>query len=116
MNIVWEELRSKATVSTLMGSLRSREVACILKLRFHFTGEIDLAQVLEDMTPPEQGISPAAESQDPRALIFEQWSFVKKARNYEELSPMDAEGTGSQSPLRKRIRSDSDTGDEELYD
>ena len=29
---------------------------------------------------------------------------------------MDTEGTGFQSSLRKRIRSDSDTGDEEMFD
>ena len=63
MNIVREELRSKATESTLMGSLRSRDVACILRLRFHLTGDIDLEQVLEDMMPPEQDMTPAIESQ-----------------------------------------------------
>ena len=34
MDIIWQELRSKATEDTLMEPLRRRDVAAILKLRF----------------------------------------------------------------------------------
>ena len=53
MDIVWEELRSMATAITLKGRLCPRDVACILKLRFDLTGNIDLEQVLEQIMPPE---------------------------------------------------------------
>ena len=48
MDIFWEELRSKATEMTLIGPLCPRDVACTLKLRFDFTDNIDLEQVLEE--------------------------------------------------------------------
>ena len=54
MDIIWEGLKCRATEDTLRGSLRIRDVAAILKLRFDFSaGEIDLEQVLEGMMPPE---------------------------------------------------------------
>ena len=115
MIIVWEELRTKATETTLMGNLRSRDVACILKLRFHLTGDIDLEQVLEEMMPPEQDMTPAIESQEIQEDVFLiDGVFVKKARSYEEMNPVDTQETGFQCPVRKRIRSDSDAYEEEL--
>ena len=70
MNIVWEELRSKATEMTLMGPLRPRYVACILKLRFDLTGNIDLGQVLEQIMPPEQDVTHAIRSQEVQEDVF----------------------------------------------
>ena len=113
MDIIWEELRSKATEDTLMSPLRRRDVAAILKLRFDFSaGEIDLEQVLEEMMPPEQGATPVLGPQEPQDEVFMvgRTYIVKKARSYEE---MDAMPSSSQSPSRKRIRSDSDTWEDE---
>ena len=116
MNIVSEELRSKATDTTLMGNLCSRDVAYILRLRFYLTGDVDLEQVLEEAMPPEQDMT-AIESQEIEEDVFLiDRVFVKKARSYEEMNPVDTEETGSQSPLRKRIRSDSDVYEEELVE
>ena len=41
-------------------------------------------------------------------------TFVKKARSHEEMDRMDTEEFSSQSPSRKRIRSDSDGWEDEL--
>merc|ERR1712020_613077 len=83
MNIIWQELRSKATDETLKRPLRTRDVASILKLRFDLSaGEIDLERVLEEMMPPEQGAIPAFESQETQDEIFVIGrTFVKKARS-----------------------------------
>ena len=92
--------------------LRTRDVATILKLRFDLSaGEIDLERVLEEMIPPEQGAIPVFGSQETQDEVFViGGSFVKKARSHEEMDRMDTEGSSSQSPSRKRIRSDSDAG------
>ena len=117
MNIVWEELKSKATETTLMNNVGSRDVACILRLRFHLTGDIELVPVLEETTPPEQDVNPADESQEIHEDVFLiDGVFVKKAKSYEEINPVDTEDTGSQSPLRKQIRCDSDTYEEGLFE
>ena len=70
MDFVWEELRSKATDETLTSPLRPRDVACILKLRFDLSGNIDLEQVLEEMVPPEQEAVPAIGLQEAQEEVF----------------------------------------------
>ena len=42
MDVVWEELTMRASEFTLRGNLRSRDVACILKIRYNLKDEIDL--------------------------------------------------------------------------
>ena len=70
MDIVWEELRCKATEMTLMGKLRPRDFACILRLTFDLTGDVDLEQVLEEVIPPEQDVTPAIGSQEVQEDVF----------------------------------------------
>ena len=114
MDIVWKELRSKATEMTLMANFLPRDVACILKLRFDLIGDVDLEQVLEEKMPPEQDVAPVIESQEVQEDVFViDGAFGKKARSFEEMNHVDTEETGSQSPLRKRIRSDSNVYEEE---
>ena len=114
MDVIWEELRSKATDETLTSPLRPRDVACILKLRFDISSNI---QQLEEISPPEQDVVPAIGSQEAQKDVFViDGTLVKKARSYEEMNLVHAEGTTSQSPSRKRIRSDSDAYEEELIE
>ena len=109
MDIIWENLKCSATEDTLRGSLRIRDVTAIIKLKFGLSaGEIQLEHVLEGMMPPEPAtisILKPPEPQDEVFIVGREY-VVKKARSYEE---MDSMPSNSQSPSRKRIRSDSDT-------
>ena len=64
------------------------------------------------MMPPEEGATPVLGPQEPQDEVFivGRTYVVKKARSYEE---MDAMPSSSQSPSRKRIRSDSVTLEDE---
>ena len=54
------------------------------------------------MIPPEQDMTHAIESREVQEDVFLiDGVFVKKARSYEEMNPVDTEETGSESPLRK---------------
>ena len=90
MDVVWQELRSKATDETLTKPLRPRDVASILKLKFDLFRDIDLEQVLEEMMPLKQEAIPAIGSQEAQEEVFViGGSFVKKARSHKELDRVD---------------------------
>ena len=63
--------------------------------------------------PPEQATVSILRAQEPQDEVFivGRSYVVKKARSYEE---MDTMPSSSQSPSRKRIRSDSDTWEDEM--
>ena len=114
MDIIWENLKCSATEDTLRGSLRIRDVTAIIKLKFGLSaGDIKLEQVLEGMLLPEQARISVLKPQEPQDEVFivGRSYVVKKARSYEE---MDTMPSSSQSPSRKRIRSDSDTWEDEM--
>ena len=98
----------------MRGDLRIRDVTAIIKWKFGLSaGEIQLEHVLEGMMPPEPATISIAKPPEPQDEVFiiGREYVVKKARSYEE---MDSMPSNSQSPSRKRIRSDSDTWEDEV--